>query len=218
MFVKLTFKEQAYEYLLNLIINNKLDISKVYSERYFAEIMGISRTPVREAILQLQKEGYIQIQSNKGIKVKEITEKEIHEILQMRIAIEGFCALYASENINTTEGQNLCEKLSGYLSIEENMLGKRINHEKFIENDLSFHMSMIEFCKNDKMKETIVNLRNQISRIGLQSFYKKERINQTHSEHLKIYEAVKNGNSKEAYISVKEHLLSCEKILNSKNN
>ena len=47
MFVKSTFKEQAYEYLLNLIVNNQLDISQVYSERYFAEKMGISRTPVR---------------------------------------------------------------------------------------------------------------------------------------------------------------------------
>ena len=47
MFVKSTFKEQAYEYLLNLIVNNQLEVDKVYSERHFAEIMGISRTPVR---------------------------------------------------------------------------------------------------------------------------------------------------------------------------
>ena len=52
-------RDRAYEYLLNLIINNHLESSKVYSERYFAEIMGISRTPVREALLQLQREGYI---------------------------------------------------------------------------------------------------------------------------------------------------------------
>ena len=119
MFVKSTFKEQAYEYLLNLIVNNQLDISQVYSERYFAEKMGISRTPVREAMLQLQREGYIQIQSNKGIKVKEISENEVHQILQMRIAIEGFCALYAAENNETEKGIVLCRKVTDLLNIEK---------------------------------------------------------------------------------------------------
>ena len=213
MFVKSTFKEQAYEYLLNLIVNNKLEPSKVYSERHFAEIMGISRTPVREAILQLQKEGYIVIQSNKGIKVKEISQNEMHEILQMRMAIEGFCALYAAENITLQEGQELCQSMRSFLYSEEEMLNKEGIQEEFIKNDLGFHLVIIDFCGNSRMKESIVNLRNQISRIGLQSFYKKDRIIQTHKEHLKIYEAIKSGNAKKAFLNIKEHLLSCEEIL-----
>ena len=213
MFVKSTFKEQAYEYLLNLIINNHLESSKVYSERYFAEIMGISRTPVREALLQLQREGYIIIQSNKGIKVREISQSEIAEIIQMRIAIEGFCAVYASEKVNTDKWQDLCSNLDHFLAIEEEMLGKENIQEEFIKNDLSFHLAVIDFCGNSKMKEALVNLRNQINRIGLQSLYKEERINQTHKEHLKIYEAIKSGNQRKAYLSIKEHLLSCENIL-----
>ncbi len=213
MFVKSTFKEQAYEYLLNLIVNNQLEPSKVYSERHFAEIMGISRTPVREAILQLQKEGYIVIQSNKGIKVKEISQNEMHEILQMRMAIEGFCALYAAENITSQEGQELCQSMRSFLDSEEEMLNKEGIQEEFIKNDLGFHLAIIDFCGNSRMKESIVNLRNQISRIGLQSFYKKDRIIQTHKEHLKIYEAIKSGNAKKAFLNIKEHLLSCEEIL-----
>ncbi len=218
MFVKSTFKEQAYEYLLNLIVNNQLDISQVYSERYFAEKMGISRTPVREAMLQLQREGYIQIQSNKGIKVKEISENEVHQILQMRIAIEGFCALYAAENNETEKGIVLCRKVTDLLNIEKSLLDKESIQEEFIKNDLEFHMALIEFSGNDIMKESIVNLRNQISRIGLQSFYKKDRMAQTHKEHMKIASAVKCGNAKEAYLSIKEHLTSCEEILKTQKN
>ncbi len=218
MFVKPTFKEQAYEYLLKQIINNQLEPSKVYSERHFAEIMGISRTPVREALLQLQKEGYIVIQSNKGIKVRDISQSEIVEIIQMRTAIEGFCAVYAAQKAKTPDWQDLCGELECFLAAEGVMLGKEGIQEELIKNDLGFHIAIIEFCGNSKMKEAIVNLRNQINRIGIKSLYKEERIKQTHKEHLRIYEAIKSGNAKKAYLSIKNHLEGCEEVLKYKYN
>ena len=103
--------------------------------------------------------------------------------------------------------------MCSFLDSEEEMLNKEGIQEEFIKNDLGFHLAIIDFCGNSRMKESIVNLRNQISRIGLQSFYKKDRIKQTHKEHLKIYEAIKSGNAKKAFLNIKEHLLSCEEIL-----
>lgn len=100
----------------------------------------------------------------------------MHEILQMRMAIEGFCALYAAENIASHKGPGALPEHALFLDSEEEMLNKEGIQEEFIKNDLRFHLSIIDFCGNSRMKESIVNLRNQISRIGLQSFYKKTEL------------------------------------------
>lgn len=207
MFEKATYKEQAYNYLLDLILKNGLEEGKVYSERYFAEKMGISRTPVREAILHLAQEGYITIQSNRGIQVKELSKEEIKDILQMREAIEGFCAEYAAER--KEENKELVCVLKKYIDEEE----KNISHEEFIKNDIEFHTAIVDFCKNRIMKEAFINLRNQINRIGLKSFDNKERIQETLREHKEIVKAVESGDTALAKAAVKRHLESCLEVM-----
>lgn len=207
MFEKATYKEQAYNYLLDLILKNGLEEGKVYSERYFAEVMGISRTPVREAILHLAQEGYITIQSNRGIQIKELSNEEIKDILQMREAIEGFCAEYAAERKD--ENRELISVLKKYIAEEEN----NISHEEFIKNDIEFHTKIVDFCRNKIMKEAFINLRNQINRIGLKSFDNEERICETLKEHKAIVNAVEKGDADLAKAAVKKHLQSCLTVM-----
>ena len=214
MFEKATYKEQAYNYLLQLILNNGLEPSKIYSERYFAELMGISRTPVREAILHLAQEGYIQIMSNRGIMLKELTQQEIHDILEMRTAVEGYCAMFASGKKESEGWKELCNKLESYIKTEEEIANTTGNADEFIKNDLEFHFAIIDFCRNQKMKEVIVNIRNQINSIGIKSFHKETRMQDTVKEHRKIAEAIKEGNPQKALEFMKEHLISCERVLN----
>jgi len=217
VFEKATYKEQAYNYLLNLILDNGLEPSKIYSERYFAELMGISRTPVREAILHLAQEGYIQIMSNRGIMLKELTQQEIHDILEMRTAIEGYCAVFASEHKDCEEWNILCKKLENYLDEEERISNSTRNADEFIQNDMEFHFAIIDFCGNQKMKEVIVNLRNQINSIGIKSFHKDTRMQDTVKEHRKIVEAIKSKNASKALEYMKSHLMSCESVLNEES-
>ena len=131
----------------------------------------------------------------------------------MRAAIEGYCAVYAAEKAETEEGKILCQKLEEYLQYEEKLCNEGGDAEEFIKNDIDFHFAIIDFCGNKRMKEAIVNLRNQINRIGIKSFYKKNRMKDTTEEHRKIADAIKNGNASEAEKSVKTHLRSCEEIL-----
>ncbi len=209
MFEKSTFKEQAYQYLLNLIMSDELEESKVYSERYFAEKMGISRTPVREAILHLCQEGYIQIQSNRGITLKKLSYLDIHETLEMRAAIEGYCAYYAAES---DEREDIIKELCDFLNYEKQLSTKN-NKDEFIKSDIDFHLAIVNFCGNKSMLDTIINLRNKINRIALKSFYKNGRIDDTVLEHSNILEAIKNKDAVMAYKSTIKHLKSCEEIL-----
>ena len=207
MIERVTLKMQAYNYLKKQIIDGELKHDEVYTEQGFAEKLNISRTPVREAILHLAQEGYITIQSNRGIQVKELSKEEIKDILQMREAIEGFCAEYAAERKG--ENKELVCILKKYIDEEE----KNISHEEFIKNDIEFHTAIVDFCKNRIMKEAFINLRNQINRIGLKSFDNEERIKETLREHKEIVNAVESGDTALAKAAVKRHLESCLEVM-----
>ncbi|MCJ7854781.1 GntR family transcriptional regulator [Lachnospiraceae bacterium NSJ-143] len=213
MFEKLTYKEQAYNYLLNLIINNELESGKAYSERYFAEKMGISRTPVREAILHLAQEGYIQIHPNRGISVRELTESEIHAIFQVRTALEGYCAAFAAEKAHTSEGKDLIACLESYLEQEKKINRSKADPKEFMKNDVEFHFEMVKFCGNEIMNASMINLRNRINCIGIKSFYNAGRIDRTIDEHIKIVHAIKVGDSAKAYNAITRHFESCEEAI-----
>lgn len=80
---RISLKAQVYEYLKQAIINGDLKIGEIYSEQYFADKLSISRTPVREAILQLQHENMVEVKANRGIIVKPLLLDEIKKSLKL---------------------------------------------------------------------------------------------------------------------------------------
>ena len=80
---RISLKAQVYEYLKQAIINGDLKVGEIYSEQYFADKLSISRTPVREAILQLQHENMVEVKANRGIIVKPLLLDEIKKIIEI---------------------------------------------------------------------------------------------------------------------------------------
>ena len=92
-----TYKEQAYRLLKDAILYQKLSAGAIYSQEAICQEMGISRTPVREALLELQKEGYIYFCRGKGIQVVSLDRNTIHDIMEMRICLERESASLAAK-------------------------------------------------------------------------------------------------------------------------
>ena len=98
---RISLKAQVYEYLKQAIINGDLKVGEIYSEQYFADKLSISRTPVREAILQLQHENMVEVKANRGIIVKPLLLDEIKKIIETRLAIEGYSYYILAKNLTT---------------------------------------------------------------------------------------------------------------------
>ena len=85
-----TLQNLAYERIKTLLINGQLEFDEVYSANQFAEILGVSRTPIREALLQLTAEGFFISLRGRGFKIKEFSEKEIRDFFETRKMIEAY--------------------------------------------------------------------------------------------------------------------------------
>ena len=82
---------QAYDSIKNGILNGELEPGQLYSETKLSAKIGISRTPMREALQCLSQDGYITIIPSKGFMIRQLNEKDMKDSIQIRCAIEGFC-------------------------------------------------------------------------------------------------------------------------------
>ena len=91
MRAKSSLQLEAYNYIKNLILTDQLDVDKMYSETKLSKEIGVSRTPMREALQCLSQDGYITIFPSKGFQIRQLNQKDMRETIQIRCAIEGFC-------------------------------------------------------------------------------------------------------------------------------
>ena len=96
----LTYKEQAYELIKDAVLFNRFRIGAIYSQDEICEELGISRTPVREALLELQKEGYVAFARGRGVKVVPVTDEIAKDILEIRLLTEQNNAYLAAARAN----------------------------------------------------------------------------------------------------------------------
>src|SRR5687767_2401156 len=87
-----SLKDLAYKQIRSLLLRGQMDPDSVYSANQFAETLGVSRTPVREALLQLVAEGFLAVVEQRGFRLRRFTEKEIRELFETRRLIETYAA------------------------------------------------------------------------------------------------------------------------------
>lgn len=203
---KTTLKDQAHDYIRNAIVSKELAMNRIYSIPELSNILNISRTPVREAVLQLELEGYVEILPNKGMRIKAFDLQTITEIYQMRMAVEGFCCAYLAQNIFRAEAQKLLLFLS--MLLEEN----EKNTINFTHNDLLFHQKIIDFSKNRRFIEILSNMRLYTSEF----FQKLMRWDNAIAEHKNILDAIVAGDADAARRASDVHVLNTyNDIINS---
>ena len=95
-----SLQQEAYNYIKDLILTNRLDVNSLYSETKLSKELGISRTPMREALQCLSQDGYIDVIPSKGFRIRQLNQKDMKETIQIRCAIEGFCTHCLANDIN----------------------------------------------------------------------------------------------------------------------
>ena len=203
-----TLQALAYDKIKGLMIAGELDFDSIYSANQFAEILGVSRTPVREALLQLNAEGLLTSMQGRGFKIKKFSENRIKEFFETRQMIESYII---ERLVNSTADQDL-EELDDSMKQMRKYADKKDTYG-FLEADKAFHMNLVRRYGNRFLVSIMENIRDLIAIFGRKALASPGRIHQVIEEHQEIIQALEQKNKQKAAESIKYHLEATEKSL-----
>lgn len=193
-----TLKNKAYNYLYQAIISHELLPGAPIVEQEISEILGISRTPVREALKQLESEGLVRSISARGTFVSEVNIQDVEEIFALREALEVLALHTAINEITDQEIQEM-ETLLEVLSASNNA-------EHFYDSDRKLHDLIVRSGRNRRLMNFLKNLNAQIERLRYISAMRPNRLKASQQEHLAIVHAMKERNLEKAEALLRQHI------------
>ena len=197
---------KSYDYINDLILTHKLQEDEIYSETKIAKELGISRTPLRDAIHHLVEEGYIDIIPSKGFKLHKMTKQDVLDTFQIRSAIEGYCTFYITENYKTEECQQLFSYLEYLLFKQEQILNSSKSIEEFTPFDNKFHIEIVHHLKNQSFNKLFDMQLYRIKALATSSLSHVGRMEDTLKEHKNIFNAMTSGDVENIYKITMEHM------------
>ncbi len=201
-------RELVFDSLREAIISGSLPPSERLMEIQLAEEMGVSRTPVREAIRKLELEGLVVMIPRKGAYVAGMSIKDIVDVFEIRGALEGLAAELASERVTDEE----LESMERYLvKISEEIESGDLS--KVVETDTDFHTLIYKASRNARLSQIISNLREQIQRFRTTSLSFPGRMKIALEEHRKIVEAISSRDGELARKLAQEHIENAENTM-----
>lgn len=194
-------REIVYEELKRQIMVGEIAPGTRMMEVELAEEMGVSRTPVREAIRKLEKEGLVTIEPRRGAYASDISAKDMVDILEVRQDLEGMAAGIAAQKI-TDEGRIELENIAR--KYKESV--DREDIEEIIKNDEAFHKYIVGLSGN----KTLIKMVSQVQELALRFRYiyyeDFSRFKNQPSEHQAIVDAIAGGDVAGARKYAEEHL------------
>ena len=192
--------DQVFEHIERDILSGKYERGEIITEGKLSAELGVSRTPIREALRRLDQEHLIE-ESGKGSVVIGISEKDLEDIFLIRKQLECLAASMAAKN-HTDE--QLAE-LKDTLELQEFYVTKAdTEHVKYMDN--KFHRILYKLTGSTVFFDTLVPLHRKIQKYRRASLQSKSRAAESVQEHRKIYEAIALGDEKLAYETVLEHI------------
>lgn len=175
------------------ILNGSLKPGERLLETQLADKIGVSRTPVREALRKLELEGFVKMIPRKGAMVTVISEKDIIDVLEIRSALEGLAVKYACDKMSNSDILNLKK-----LAFEFENATTKNDIDLMIKKDIELHELILSSTKNQKLIQLTNNLREQIYRIRIVYLKDVNYIKQIVDEHKKLVSAIEKHDKAEA--------------------
>lgn len=200
-FKKATYHVQIADMLRDMVMTGKLKEGDKVNESELCSTMGISKTPLREALRVLSVEGLIDLIPNRGAFVTTPTFEEIREMFDIMSLLEGFCALTACKKMDQKQFIRL-EKL--HKKLEENY--ERRDQEAYIRINNQYHSYLQEIAGNRSLNQIVNGLRKKILLYRFQSLNLEGRFEKSISEHRELQEAFRERDQQRAEALMRDHL------------
>jgi DNA-binding GntR family transcriptional regulator len=205
-----TFKplgEVAYEALRDAIMTKQLLPGERLMETELANEMGISRTPVREAVRRLETDGYVVIVPRKGSYVAGISMKDVMDVFEIRTALEMLAAEKAAERATEEEMEDLKRAVRDMSDTENAGILATV------DSDARFHSLIYQMSKNDRLVSLIHDLREQIYRFRSTTLSDPGRLKLALREHQRVLEAIAGRDPERAAKAIQKHMERAQKAI-----
>ena len=203
-FKSTSLADQVYDRLENDIIQGIYPKGEILTELKLVEQLGVSRTPIREALRRLEQERLIE-DAGKGSRVLGITESDLFDIMTIRERVEGVAAYYATKNM-TPDGH---KELTHLVDLQEFYYEKR-DAERLRQVDDQFHDLICILSKRTVITDTLIPLHHKTRRYRRIAMEDWARATKTKGEHYEIYEAIVSGNAELAEELTTKHIMNAK--------
>jgi DNA-binding GntR family transcriptional regulator len=201
---RLTGRERALAYLRDTVLADPSLEGTFVNEQQLAAQVGVSRTPVREALLILASEGLLHVVPQRGMYVAPLTGREIRELMDLRGVLEKHAAAVAAADPDKTTAR-MDEVVAEQHAVADDPA--RRDEKLFIELDRQFHQILIDAAHNDLLSRTYAGLGERQIRVGIAALAAgAERWKMVCGEHQAIVAAVRAGSVLDAHRAIDEHL------------
>lgn len=201
-------RELVCENIRQAIIDGTFSPGERLMEIQLADEMGVSRTPVREAIRKLELEGFVVMIPRRGTYVADISIRDITEIYEIRTCLDVLSAGLAAERITDEELEAL-----NRLLVEIGQYIAENNMEKIVEADTAFHDILYQASRNERLRSIINNLREQLTGIRGRSMSYPGRLVETMDEHRALVDSIATRDVERAQNAARVHIENAEHTL-----
>ena len=196
-----SLREQVADALRAAIVSGDMKPGEVYSAPTLAERFGVSATPVREAMLDLAKQGLVEVIPNKGFQVTRITDRELDEITEIRLLLEPPAAAKAALRATPADVAELTRL--AHEVVDAAREGDLIAH---VEADRAFHGRLLEISGNHRLVQIVYDLRDRTRLYGLAHLAERGVLGPTVDEHLTMCEQLAAGDATGLAALVRTHV------------
>ena len=201
-------REMVYEELKMQILTGGIIPGTRMMEVELAEEMGVSRTPIREAIRKLEKEGLVTIEPRRGAYASRISTEDMVEILEVRQDLEGLAAELAASRMSPEQMKELKSISENYnRAVEEGDMDSMIKH------DTMFHRLIVDSCNNKILVHMVEQLQELVLRFRYIYYDNFRRAEHMPEEHRDIMTAIAEGDTKKAREAADVHICRLKQLV-----
>ncbi len=201
----ISIADQIFEQLERDILSGKYARGELLTELRLSEELGVSRTPIREAIRRLEQENILE-EAGRGVTVVGISQEDMLDMYEIRIRIEGLAAEWAAERISDEELSRMRDTVELQRYYTEKPDG---NHSDQIKNlDSQFHEQVYRACGSRALTDTLLNLHKKMTKFRMASVSKHSRALQSVQEHEAVLAALSAHDGKAANEAMTRHVMN----------
>lgn len=196
-----SLREQTYVLIKTAIITGTLQPGEIYPVKFFAERFGVSRTPVREALLDLAGRGFVEALPNRGFRVTTVTEKDQDDIAAVREMLEVPAMGLLARSITSEAIANARQ-----LCADTVETARRGDLPAFLEADRVFHLYLVSQCDNGQLTRIVADLRDRMHLHGMPDLVKRGTLTASGIEHAELVDALAAHDEQLARAVMRNHL------------
>ncbi len=201
-------RDVVFENLREAILEGNLKPGQRLMEVQLAEQLGVSRTPVREAIRKLELEGLVVMLPRKGAYVADVSLKDVIDVLEIRASLEGLAAYLAADRISDEDIKKLETIMQDF-----NQGKDEFDVDTLLKKDVEFHECIFKATNNSRLHQLINSLWEQVYRFRVTYISDYDSTKNIINEHQLILDAIKERDSKLAKKYAQEHIEKAEQFM-----